>query len=114
MKIPALRIEINGEPVMTAGAEELASLIGTVGFGAGANKNITAADTMFLVMGLAVNCEQPRQLTWGNGTKLKLGDRVTFEVTEVEQPSAPDQVLCSPSPAQLAAASKRERQKTKN
>jgi hypothetical protein len=103
MKIPALRVEVNGELIAVAGGENISNLMGTVGFGAGQNLNITTSDTFFMVMGLAVNCPQPQQLTWGNGTKLKLGDRVTFEIVEVELPSPPDQILNSPSPAQLAA-----------
>jgi hypothetical protein len=45
------------------------------------------------VMGLSVHGPSPRQLTWGTEIKLGLGDRVTFEITEVEQPSPPDEIL---------------------
>jgi hypothetical protein len=60
-------------------------------------------------MGLAVHGPQPRQLTWGRDVQLKLGDRVTFEITEVEQPSPPQAVLRTPSSAELAAAAAAEK-----
>jgi hypothetical protein len=103
MKIPALRVELNGELVAIAGANGLSLLTGTVGLGSGHGEKIDASEIMFSVMGLNVRSAQPQQLTWGNGTKLRPGDRVTFEVVEVEQPSPPDRVLSSPSSAQLAA-----------
>jgi hypothetical protein len=103
MKIPALRVEINGELIAVAGADDLSLLSGTVGLGTGKGQSLDASEVMLSVMGLKVNCPQPRQLTWGNGVKLKRGDRVTFEIVEVEHPSPPDKVLDSPSPTQLAA-----------
>lgn len=104
MKIPALRVEVNGELIAIAGAEDLSILTGQVGFGAGKNQAINTSQVMFVVMGLDVNGPLPRQLTWGNDVHLKLGDRVTFEITEVEQPSLPRAVLPTPSSAELAAA----------
>lgn len=109
MKIPALRIEINGELLAIAGAEDLSILTGQVGFGANKDCTIDTSQVMFSVMGLAVQGPQPRQLTWGNGVQLKLGDRVTFEVAEVEQPSPPHQVLRTPSSAELATAAATEK-----
>lgn len=103
MTVPALRIEVNGELIAVAGAEDLSLLSGSIGFGAGKDQTIKASGIMFGVMGLAVNCPQPRQLTWGKNVKLKIGDRVTFELVEVEDPSLPDQTLCSPSSSELAA-----------
>lgn len=114
MRIPALRIELNGELVAIAGAEDLSILTGQVGFGAGKDRTIEVSGAMFSVMGLAVHGTQPRQLTWGNGIQLKLGDRVTFEITEVEQPSHPDQVLRTPSSAELATAAAAEKKKKGN
>ncbi|MCX7221007.1 MAG: hypothetical protein NTY70_19375, partial [Burkholderiales bacterium] len=104
MKIPALRVEINGELIVIAGAEDLSILTGQVGFGADKDQAINVNKVMFSVMGLAVHAPQPRQLTWGNDIKLKLGDRVTFEITEIEQPSLPQAVLHTPSSSELAAA----------
>ena len=109
MKIPALRIEINGELVAIAGAEDLSILTGQVGFGAGKDRTINTSQVMFSVMGLAIQGPQPRQLTWANGVQLKLGDRVTFEVSEAEQPSPPTQVLRTPSSAELATAAAAEK-----
>lgn len=108
MKIPALRVEINGELVAIAGAEDLSLLVGQVGFGAGKNRTIDASQVTFIVMGLAAQGPQPRQFTWGDGVYLELGDRVTFEVTEVEQRSPPNKVLQSPSSSELAAAAAAE------
>lgn len=105
MKVPALRVEINGELVTIAGAENLDILTGNVGFGASPSGGIEVSNVMFLVMGLAVHGPNPRQLTWGNDIKLGPGDRVTFEVIETEQPSPPDKVLSTPSSDELAAAS---------
>jgi hypothetical protein len=104
MKIPALRIEINGELVAIAGAEGLSILSGQVAFGAAKDCTIDTSRVMFSVMGLAIQDPQPRQLTWGNCVQLQLGDRVTFEIAEVEEPSPPHQVLRTPSSAELAAA----------
>lgn len=109
MMIPALRIEINGELVAIAGAEDLSILTGQVGFGAGKDRTINTSQVMLSVMGLAVQGPKPRQLTWANGVQLKLGDRVTFEFTEVEQPSPPHQVLRTPSSTELAAAAAAEK-----
>ena len=103
MKVPALRVEVNGELIAIAGADDLSLLSGTIGIGAGKGQSLDASEIMLSVMGLAVNCPQPRQLTWGNGIKLKQGDRVTFEIVEVEDPTPPDKALASPSPTQLAA-----------
>ena len=103
MKIPALRVEVNGELVAIAGASSLSLLTGTIGLGSGHGPTIDVSEIMFSVMGLDVHSAQPRQLTWGSGVKLKQGDRVTFEVVQVEQPSPPDKSLASPSSAQLAA-----------
>lgn len=111
MTIPALRIEVNGELIAVAGAEELSLLTGTVGFGVGKDKTINGSEVMFSVMGLAVNCPQPQQLTWGKSVKLKTGDRVTFQIVEVENPSLPDQTLRSPSSSELAAEAARGNKK---
>ena len=108
MKIPSLRIEVNGELVAIAGAENLSILTGHVGFGAGKDQTINVGQVVFGVMGLAVHGPQPRQLTWGSDVQLKLGDRVTFEITEVDQPSSPQAVLRTPSTAELAAAAAAE------
>jgi hypothetical protein len=65
-------------------------------------------------MGLAVHGPNPRQLTWGNEIKLRLGDRVSFEIAEVDQPTPPGKVLSTPNSGELAAvaaAKKRTRQK---
>jgi len=107
MKIPALRVEVNGELVAIAGANDLSLLTGTIGLGSGQGQKLNPSEIMFSVMGLNVHSAQPQQLTWGNGIKLQPGHRVTFEVVEVEQPSPPDKVLASPSSAQLAAEATR-------
>lgn len=109
MKIPALRVEVNGELVAIAGAEDLSILTGQVAFGAGKDRAINVSQIMFSVMGLAVHGPDPRQLTWGNDVQLKLGDRVTFEITEVEQPTPPQVVLRTPGSAELAAAAAAEK-----
>ena len=112
MTVPALRIEVNGELLAVAGAEDLSLLTGTVGFGASKGQTLNASEVMFSVMGLAVNCPQPRQLTWGKSVKLTTGDRVTFQFVEVENPSPPDQTLRSPSSAELAAEAARDNKKS--
>lgn len=104
MKIPALRIEVNGELVAFAGAEGLDILSGQVAFGARPAGGLDVSRVALGVMGLSVHGSSPQQLTWGNEIKLKLGDRVTFEIAEVDDPSPPDQVLGTPSEAELAAA----------
>src|SRR5437870_2452181 len=104
MKIPALRVEVNGELVAIAGAEDLSVLSGQVSFGAGPNRAIDVSHVMLSVMGLAVHGPHPRQLTWGNDVQLKLGDKVTFKITEVDQPSPPNKILRSPSTEELAEA----------
>ena len=110
MKIPALRIEINGEVLAIAGAEGLSLLTGSVGFG-----SRTAAhpvQLMFNVMGLAVEGPHPRQLSWGDGVRLKFGDKVTFELVEVDHPTPPSKVIRSPSSEELAAAADVERKRS--
>ena len=103
MKTPALRVEVNGQLVTIAGASGLSLLTGTIGLGSGQGSKINSSEILFNVMGLSIHSAQPQQLTWGNGIKLQPGDRVTFEVVEVEQPSPPDKILSSPSSGQLAA-----------
>lgn len=110
MKIPALRVEINGELIAVAGAEDLSILTGSVGIGsAGPGLAIDVSHVILNVMGLMTRGSQPRQLSWGKGVQLKSGDRVTFEIIEVDQPSPPDQVLRSPSSAELAAAAEKKK-----
>jgi hypothetical protein len=109
MKIPALRVEVNGQLVAIAGAENLDILSGQVGFGASPTGGIEVSRVMFGVMGLAVHGPNQRQLTWGNEIKLGLGDRITFEIAEVDQPSAPEKVLRTPSSDELAAVAAAER-----
>jgi hypothetical protein len=111
MKVPALRIEVNGQLIAVAGAPGLSLLTGTVGLGSGQAPQIDASAIMFSVMGLAVTTTQPRQLTWGKEVKLKQGDRVTFQVVEVEDPSPPDQTISSPSASQLEAQARGRRVK---
>ena len=112
MKVPALRIEVNGEFVAVAGAPDLSVLTGQVAFGAtGPNRNIDTSSTRLSVMGLALNGPQARQLTWANGLELKVGDRVTFELVEVSDPSPPDNVLATPSTAELAREAVKKRGK---
>jgi hypothetical protein len=109
MKFPALRVEVNGKLVAIAGDDGLSILTGQVSFGAGPNRDIDVSQVMLRVIGLAAQAPQPRQLTWANDVQLKLGDRVTFEIVEVEQPSPPDQVLRSPSYTELAATTASEK-----
>jgi hypothetical protein len=109
MKIPALRIEVNGELVALAGAEGLDILSGQVVFGASQTGGIEVSRVAFGVMGLAVHGPNPRQLTWGNEIKLRLGDRVTFEIAEVDQPTPPDEVRSTPTSGELAAAAAAEK-----
>jgi hypothetical protein len=110
MKIPALQLEVDGELVAIAGANGLSFLTGTIGLGSGQGKTIDASQIIFGVIGVDVHSPQPQQLTWGSGVTLKLGDRVTFQVVEVEQPFPPDKVMASPSSAQLSVvASRRSR-----
>jgi hypothetical protein len=60
-------------------------------------------------MGIAVHGPNPRQLTWGNEVKLGLGDRITFEIAEVDHPSPPEKILGTPSSDELAAAAAAEK-----
>lgn len=103
MKIPALRVEVNGELVAVAGADGLDILSAQVAFGASPTGGIEISNVACLAMGLAVHDSNPRQLTWLEGIKLKLGDRITFEIAEVDQASAPDKVMGTPSSEELAA-----------
>jgi hypothetical protein len=103
MKVPALRIEVNGELVAIAGAPDLSMLSGQVAFGAtGPNRIIDTSSILFNVMGLALNGTQPRQLTWASGLELKVGDKVTFEIVETADPSPPGKVFATPSSVELA------------
>lgn len=107
MKIPALRVEVNGILVAVAGADGLSLLTGMIGLGSGEGTQLDESHIMLSVMGLNVHATQPQQLTWAKGLKLEKGDRVTFEIVQTEQPSEPDQVIASPSSKQLSAESKR-------
>ena len=109
MKIPALRIEINGKQVAMAGAEGLSLLSGQVALGAGSAGSIDLANIVFSVMGLDVAGTPPRQLTWLEGIQLKPGDRVTFEVVQTESPTPPSNVRRTPSAEQLTAAALAEK-----
>lgn len=114
MKVPALRVEVNGELVAIAGAEGLSLLTGQVAFGAGPSSTIDREAVMFSVMGLALGGTQPSQLSWASDVRLKLGDKVTFQVVEVEHPSPPSKVLRTPSPTDLAAAAAAEKKQRGN
>ena len=115
MKVPALRVEVNGELITVAGAPDLSMLSGQVAFGAtGPKRVIDTSSIIFNVMGLELNGAQPRQLSWANGLELRVGDRVTFEIVEVSEPSPPGKVLVTPSSAELAReAAKRKRDDSK-
>ena len=108
MKLPALRIEINGQLVAIAGAENLSLLTATIGFGSGAQKYVAAENAMFGVMGLDLHSPQPKQLNWASDIRLKDGDKVTIEIVQVEQTTPPDKTLSTPSSAQLRAEAKRK------
>lgn len=103
MKVPALRIEINGELMAEAGAEDLSLLTGQVGLGVGPSGALDVGPLMFSAMGLAVAGPTPRQFTWGHGMELTPGDRVTFQVIETDTPSPPSKVRGTPSAAQFAS-----------
>jgi hypothetical protein len=113
MKIRALRVEINGELVAVAGAEKLCVLTGSVGFGPASSSDTNLGKVFFSVMGLEVGRPQPQQLTWGNNVQLNMGDKVTFQLVEVEHPSPPSKVLTSPSAEELAAAALQEKNAAK-
>ena len=108
MTLPAVRVEINGELVAVAGADGLSLLTAGIGLGSGQDASINASDILLNVMGVDAHSPQPRQFTWAKGRKLKPGDRVTFQVVLVEEPSPPDGILKTPSPAQLAAEASRD------
>ncbi len=104
MKIPALRIEINGKQIAVAGAEKFSLLSGQVSLGSGSSTSIDLGKIGFNVIGLDVAGTQPRQLTWGDGVQLKLGDRVAFEVVETDTPTPPSSTRRTPSATELASA----------
>jgi hypothetical protein len=54
MKIPALRIEINGKQIAVAGAENLSLLSGQVALGTGSSGSIDLGKIVFNVIGLDV------------------------------------------------------------
>ena len=108
MKIPALRVEINGKQVTVAGAEGLALLTGAVGIGAGTSGNLDAGAIAFSVIGIDTAADQPRQLTWLDGVRLAPGDKVTFEVIETDTPTPPSNTRRSPSSEQLLASEKKD------
>jgi len=114
MKIPALRIEINGREIAVAGAEKLSLLTGAVSLGAGSSASIDLGKIGFIVMGIDVAGAKPRQLTWGDGVQLKPGDRVTFEVIETENPTPPSNARRTPSSEELSAAALSEKRAAKN
>jgi hypothetical protein len=104
MKIPALRIEINGMEIAVAGAEKLSLLTAQVSLGAGSADSIELEKIVFNVIGLDVAGVQPRQLTWGDGVRLKRGDKVTIEIVETGSPTPPSNVRGTPSSEELASA----------
>jgi hypothetical protein len=110
MKIPALRIEINGKQIAVAGAENLSLLSGQVALAAGSSgRGIDLGKIVFNVIGLDVAGTRPRQLTWGEGVQLKPGDRVTFEIVETESPTPPSDVRQTPTAGELASAALAEK-----
>ena len=109
MKIPALRIEINGKQIAVAGAENLSLLSGQIGLGSGSSKSIDAGKITFSVIGLELTGAQPRQLTWGDGVQLKPGDKVTFEVVETENPTPPSIARRTPSAEELGSGASAEK-----
>src|SRR6266496_3481944 len=113
MKIPALRIEINGTQIAVAGAENLSLLSGQVALGAGSSGSIDLGKIVFSVIGIDIAGTQPRQLTWGDGVQLKPGDRVTFEVVETETPTPPSNVRRTPSAEELNSAALAEERAAK-
>ncbi len=109
MTISAIRVEVNSQLVAVAGAEGLSMLTASLGLGSGKGSHIDPMNVLFSVMGVDVHSKQPRQLSWCDGLTLRPGDRVTLEVVQVEQPTAPDQVLTTPSTEQLKAEAKRHK-----
>jgi hypothetical protein len=104
----ALRIEINGELIAVAGADNLAMLSGQIAYGVQSAGAVAMDSVVFSVMGLDVNSARPRQLTWANGVQLKMGDRVTFQLVEADNPTPPSEIRASPSSQELAAAAERD------
>ena len=113
MKIPALRIEINGKQIAVAGAENLSLLSGQVALGAGSSGSIDLGKIVFNVIGLGVAGTRPRQLTWGDGVQLKPGDKVTFEVVETEAPTLPSGARRTPNAEELPSAALAEKRAVK-
>jgi hypothetical protein len=111
MKIPALRVEINGELVAVAGDPDASLLTGSVGFGPAGPAERRPTELVFNVIGLALGGARPRQLSWCGDIQLKLGDSVTFQLVEAEELSPPSKALASPSPEELAAAGSAQKRK---
>ncbi|GAB3773729.1 hypothetical protein GCM10028796_46620 [Ramlibacter monticola] len=113
MTIPAIRIEVNGELVAVAGAKDASLLTASLGLGAGAEKDLAFERPVFSVMALVgVAGDAPRQLSWCDHVHLRKGDRVTFELVEVDEATPPSKALSTPSSTELQAeAEKKGRRK---
>lgn len=102
MKIPAIRVEINGKLIAIAGKENISFLSGHIGIGVGSMAKIDVHNIAFGVIGVETTGSQSRQLTWSDGIKIAPGDKVTFEVIETENPTPPTNAIRTPSTEELA------------
>ena len=110
MTFPAIRVEVNGELVAVAGARDASLLTGSLGLGAGADKEVGFDMSVFSVMALVgIAGDTPQQLSWCNQVHLRKGDRVTFELVEVDEATPPSRVLRTPSSKELRAVAQAEK-----
>ena len=112
MPFPAIRVEINGELVAIAGSEEVSFLTGSVGVGIGSGNKVLLENAALSVMALVgVSGSAPKQLSWCDGVRLRKGDRVTFELVEIDEASPPGKVLRTPSSSELASIAEAKRRR---
>jgi hypothetical protein len=97
MTVLAIEVEVNGQRIAVAGANDLISLVATIGAGGerGKRKLQVDFDAFHLaVWGFASGpADYAAILTWISKVSLRIGDSATFRIVRAEQPDPPAEVL---------------------
>ena len=112
MAILAIEIEVNGERLAVAGANNLSMLAAQVLAGVGAERRSLEVDDHFRLLVTALTSPESTlpvaSPSWIKERTLRVGDTVTFRIVDVEQGDPPLEVLPVPTPDELASATERE------
>jgi len=123
MTVLAIDVEVNGQRIAVAGANDLKWLAATIGAGGEPGKRNLQADIdafHLAVWGIASGpADREAILTWISKVSLRIGDSATLRIVQAEQPDPPAQVLPEitegerSGPAEVSKARHRKRRAPK-